>query len=80
MAGRIGTSAQQKFVDVPDRKTHGSDFRLLLDSLRAGMSFTELDDRGRAHCIGLLQGMALVRTGKLEGWDLEAPFLSLDLQ
>ena len=79
MAGRVGTGAQQKFIEVPDKETHGSDFRLMLDSLRAGMSFTELDDRARAHCIGLLQGLALARTGKLEGWDLESSFLSLDL-
>ena len=79
MAGRVGTGSQQKYVNVPDKDHHGSDFRLLLDSLRANMSFTEIDDRARAHCIGVLQGLALARTGKLEGWDLETPFMSLDL-
>ena len=79
MVGRIGTGLDQKTVVVPDKLMHGTDFRLLLESLDAGMSFSELDDRGRAHSLGLLQGLVLARTMKLQGWDLESPMQSFDL-
>ena len=79
MIGRIGTGETFNTVDVPDKKMHGTDFRLLLESLDAGMSFSELDDRGRAHSLGLLQGLILARSQKLEGWDLEASMQSFDL-
>ena len=79
MIGRMGHGDQQKLVDVPDAEHHGTDFRLLLDSLRANMSFTDMDDRSRAHSLGVLQGLILARTMKLEGWDLESSFMSLDL-
>ena len=79
MIGRIGTGEKQETVEVPDKKLHGTDFRLLLESLDAGMSFTELDDRGRAHSLGLLQGIILARTSKLAGWNLETAMESFDL-
>ena len=79
MVGRLGSGLTQKLISVPDNEHHGTDFRLLLDSLRANMCFTDMDDRGRAHCLGMLQGLILSRTMKLEGWDLESSFLSLDL-
>lgn len=79
MVGRIGTGKDQKTVAVPDKKLHGTDFRLLLESLDAGMSFSEMDDTGRAHSLGLLQGMILARTMKLTGWDLESTVQSFDL-
>ena len=79
MVGRVGTGLEQKIVKVPDSKMHGTDFRLLLESLDAGMSFSELDDRGRAHSLGLLQGMILARTMKLADWDLESSLKSFEL-
>ena len=79
MIGRVGTGVEQKTVSVPNSSLHGTDFRLLLESLEAGMSFSELDDRGRAHSLGLLQGMILARTAKLSGWDLESSMKSFDL-
>ena len=62
----------------PTSEYHGTDFQLLLESLNAGQSFTDLDDTGRAHLLGLMQGLELGRTLRLEKWDLKAPFLSLD--
>ena len=79
MIGRIGTGEAQKIVAVPDASLHGTDFRLLLESLDAGMSFSELDDRGRAHSLGLLQGLILARTAKLAGWDLESSMTTFEL-
>ena len=79
MIGTVGTGESRRSVSVPDKEFHGSDFRLLLESMRGGMSFTDLDDRGRAHCIGLLQGLILARSMKLAGWDLESPLTSYHL-
>ena len=79
MIGRIGTGQDQKVVGVPNKEFHGTNFRLLLESLNAGMSFSELDDNGRAHSIGLLQGLILAQTGKLTDWDLESNLQSFDL-
>ena len=79
MIGRIGTGQDQKSIAVPDKKMHGTNFRLLLESLNAGMSFSELDDQGRAHSLGILQGLLLAQTGKLTGWDLETNLQSFDL-
>ena len=79
MVGRIGNGKDTTTVTVPDKKLHGTDFRLLLESLDAGMSFSELDDTGRAHSLGILQGLILARTMKLAGWDLESSVQSFDL-
>ena len=62
----------------PSVDYHGTDFHLLLESLNAGQSFTDLDDTGRAHLLGLIQGLELGRTLRLEKWDLKAPFFSLE--
>ena len=79
MVGTIGVGKQRQTMNVPHPDYHGTDFRLLLESMQAGMSFTDLDDRGRAHCLGILQGMTLARTMKLAAWDLNSPFQSFDL-
>ena len=61
----------------PSSDFHGTDFVLLLESLSCGQSFTDLDEKARAHLLGLLQGLELARTGKLAKWDLTAPFFEM---
>ena len=79
MTGSIGMGQNKRTIPVPHKDYHGTDFRLLLESMKAGMNFTDLDDRGRAHCLGLLQGLSLARTMKLAEWNLNTPFQTFDL-
>ena len=62
----------------PTVNYHGTDFELLLESVHAKQAFTDLDPESRAHLLGLMQGIELAQTMRLENWDLRAPFLSLD--
>ena len=79
MAGNIRIGGTKASVgDDPTSEYHGTDFELLLESLNAKQSFSDLDDVSRAHVLGILQGMELMRTKKLENWDLRAPFLTLE--
>ena len=61
------------------KKYHGTGFNDLLESLSAGQSFSDLDAVGRAHLLGVLQGLELARSMKLDKWDLTAPFYDFEL-
>ena len=79
MAGTVNVGDNKlNLGDAPSRDYHGTDFHLLLESLNAGQSFTDLDATGRAHLLGLIQGLELGRHLQLIGWDLKAPFFTLD--
>ena len=67
-----------KLGDNPSPQYHGTDFELLLESMDAGQCFTDLDETGRAHLLGLMQGLELGRYLRLKGWDMQAPFFKLD--
>ena len=57
---------------------HGTGFVDLLESISAGQSFSDLDAVGRAHLLGVLQGLELAKTLKLKKWDLSAPFYDFE--
>ena len=80
MATTLGHGARKRYMTDEDRKKyHGTDFSALLESVEAEQSFSDLDAVGRAHLLGLLQGMELVRSMKLDKWDMEAPFYDFEV-
>lgn len=79
MAQTIGSGNQRREMTPQEKgKYHGTDFESLLESVDANQSFTDLDEVGRAHLLGLLQGIELVKTMKLANWNLDAPFFDFD--
>ena len=69
----------RRMTEDERKKYHGTGFVELLESIAVGQSFTDLDPVGRAHLLGVLQGIELVKTGKLGKWDLSAPFYDFEL-
>ena len=65
-------------TDEDAKKYHGTGFFDLLESVSADQSFSDLDAVGRAHLLGVLQGLELARSFKLENWDLSAPFYDFE--
>ena len=79
MATTLGHGVQKQYVTEMNKGIyHGTDFESLIEGLNAGQSFTDLDDVGRAHLLGLLQGLELARSMRLENWDLQAPFYEFE--
>ena len=65
-------------MEKPSEEYHGTEFELLLESMNAKQTFTDLDAVGRAHLLGLLQGIELAKNMNLADWDLRAPFFSMN--
>ena len=76
----LGHGAEKRcMTEEETRKYHGTGFNDLLESISADQSFSDLDAVGRAHLLGVLQGLELARSLKLAKWDLTAPFYDFEL-
>ena len=79
MATTLGHGPAKRYMSEEDTKIyHGTGFGEMLESVKAEQSFSDLDAVGRAHLLGVLQGLELARSGKLSNWDLTAPFYDFE--